>query len=753
LPGFQLHLVIITREDPSLPLARLRANNKLTEIRAKDLRFSGNDVKAFFNEMMGLALAEKDIAVLEEKTEGWIAGLQLAGLSIRETSDPAAFIAALSGNHRFILSYLTEQVLNQQPEEVRRFMLQTSILEKLNGDLCNEITGRSDGAAMLEQLYNSNLFLIPLDDQHRWYRYHHLFSDLLRDRQDRLHTESAAALHLRASQWYSNANMPAEAIHHALGGQDYARTVELLENHAMDMIMRGYAKTVNTWVQAIPEVWRSRSHKTKLAFAWANILRGNYAESSRYLDQLEEAIKPHSKEGDPIIQAEWLVLKALFLYMQGEFSRCMDLASEALVISPEEDAYVRSLARYVQGSTYQLGMNIPQASAAYEDSIRYGRRAGNLFAEIMSTISLIGLDIEHGKLHKAHEIAKRAIDHLEGSNELPPMLAFVYLSLGDVYLQWNKLEEVEQVVQRARHLSALGGYNTGNIFCRILSSRLYRANHDLDAAEREIQEAADLVPETVPEYIRQEVDAHRVRIHLAGNRLGLAEEILREHGFDFRVRFSYPELPAHQTDPLSIGLLYNSALHFLLAQEQNKDYLEAGLKLADQLIADSMNNQQILVSLESLLIRAQLNARLGAPSASTSDLGQALKLAEPERIIGVFLEQGLWVQEEISGFVKRKHTEKINPSYIGEILAAFSKNDASPGLSHHSEVDGLIEPLTDREVEVLRLMVDGLTYNEIGERLFISLNTIRSHVKAVYGKLVVNNRIQAIEKARRLNIL
>ena len=251
-PPPTLHLVLITREDPSLPLARLRGANRLTEVRATDLRFTLEEAGAFLSEILNLSLSPADIAMLEEKTEGWIVGLQLAGLSIRDRADPTRFISGLTGSHRFILGYLTEQVLDRQPAEIRQFLLQTSILDRLSGDLCDAITGRLDSHHLLEQLHQSNLFLIPLDDEGRWYRYHHLFADLLHNLQRTLHKEDTTELHQRAGHWYAAAGMVTEAIGHALAAQDFGTAVELLEEHAMDMLMQGYAKTVHGWVETIP---------------------------------------------------------------------------------------------------------------------------------------------------------------------------------------------------------------------------------------------------------------------------------------------------------------------------------------------------------------------------------------------------------------------------------------------------------------------------------------------------------------------
>jgi len=390
-----LHLVLVTREDPPLPLARLRANNLLTEIRARDLRFTLPEIGLFLNDVMGLSLSQTDIAALEDKTEGWIVGLQLAGLSVRDRADSSDFIATLSGSHRFILSYLTEQVLSQQPEEIQHFLLQTSILDRLNGDLCNAVSGLSGSHALLEELFNANLFLIPLDDERQWYRYHHLFADLLRELQNTLQKDIMAELHRRASRWYAGVGMANEAIRHALAAEDYAMAVDLLERHAMGMIMQGYAKTVNGWVQALPQEWVSRSPRTNLAFAWALLLRGAYSQASEYLDQLQATlIDSPLGEKNNSIRAEWLVLQSLNLYMQGKITECMEMAGQVLDIAPERDSRVRSMAYYVQASVYSLKEDYPQAVEIYQKSIQLSRVTENYVAEMMSTAALSGMVLE-----------------------------------------------------------------------------------------------------------------------------------------------------------------------------------------------------------------------------------------------------------------------------------------------------------------------------------------------------------------------
>lgn len=762
-----LRLCLITREDPPLPLAKLRANNLLTEIRARDLRFDGHDIELFLNNVIGLSLTQADIAALEVKTEGWIVGLQLAGLSMREQEDTSDFISTLSGSHRYILSYLTEQVLGQQTEEIQRFLLQTSILNKLNGDLCDAVTRHRDSHALLEKLLAANLFILPLDDERLWYRYHHLFADLLRNLRGTLLDEKITELHQRASRWYAQAGMASDAIQHALYADDYAAAVNLLEEHAMELVMQGYAKTVNRWVQVIPEEWQSKSPRTNLAFAWMHLLRGAYTKVSPYLEQLEKIfgttqVDLRTDEGDPSLVAEWLVIRSLFLYMQGKTEECMQMATRVLEIAPEQDDRVRSLAYYVQASVYQLREDYPKAIKGYKVSIQHGRMSENLVAEIMSTAGLAGMLHEQGQLRQAFEIASESVERIERSGISPPFGAVLYAALGDVHYQWHQVEEARRQFSRALHLSILGGSNTVTVFCHVLLSRLAQLESDLEAAASEIQKAASLVPVGAPEYIQQEVVSQQVRIFLAINRPAAAETALQAYGFSFKDWFSFPDLPSGKSNPHSIGQLYNSGLHTLLTRvqaEKNPTELETGIELANRLILGAFESRLFLVALEALLLRARMYALLGNKPASQADYLHALELAEPEGFIGIFLEHGPPIAKALEDLMKLNLIGTVRTDYVRRILDVFSSSDShldiSPASvsSAKSRQAGLIDPLTERELDVLRLIARGLKYKEIADNLFISQNTVRFHVKAIYGKLNVNNRTQAIEKARQLQIL
>lgn len=763
----QLRLVIITREDPPIPLAQLRASNLLTEIRARDLRFDITDIHHFLCDVMGISLNQTDIDRLEAKTEGWIVGLQLAGISMRDQKDVSGFISTLSGNHRYIMAYLTEQVLGQQSSEIQQFLLQTSILDTLNGDLCDAVTGRSDSHALLEKLLTANLFIVPLDDEKKWYRYHQLFADLLSSIRNNLLDEETTTLHKRASQWFARAGMASEAIQHALLAEDFAMAVKLLEAYATEFIMQGYAKTVNGWFQAIPVKWQTKSPKTNLAFAWMYLLRGAYSQASSYLEKLginlnEGGIGSQVNVTDPALIAEWLVMKSLMHYMQGKTAECMISITRALEIMPKQGHRVLSLAYYVKASLFQLSEDFPKAVENYRLSIQHGRVSNNFVAEMLSTIGLAEMLHEQGLLRQAFEITSHAVERIERSDKLIPISAVVYGALGDVHYQWCEIEKARRHISHALHLSLLGGANTVTIFCHVLLSRLAQLEGDLNTAASEIQEAAVLVPVGAPEYMQQEVTSQQVRLYIALNRSVEAEMILQKYGFIYDGQYSYPDLLSHKRNPHSVGLLYNSSLRILLSRNQTGTCaadMESGLKLVNRLIPWANKHRQILVALESLLIRAQMYALIGDKYASQQDFTQALELAEPEGFVGVFIEFGHPVASALEDLVRRGQLNKVQLECARHILDAFSElelrfqKQTIIMSQEATNLLGLISPLSDRELEVLREMIEGLKYQEIAEKLYISQNTVRFHVKSIYNKLNVNNRTQAIEKARHLQIL
>jgi LuxR family transcriptional regulator, maltose regulon positive regulatory protein len=785
LPG-NLYLVLITREDPQLPLARLRANNNLTEIRAADLRFRQSETGRFLNAMTGLTLSEGDIATLEQRTEGWVVGLQLAGLSMRGRENPSDFIARLSGNHRYILSYLTEEVLSRQPEEIQDFLLQTSILDRLSGDLCDAVTGRADSAALLERLLAANLFLIPLDDEQRWYRYHHLFADLLASRRSVLLGAETAQLHQRASRWFALASekttlreraaLAGEAIHHALAAADYSSAVRLMENHVTEIINQWYSKTVTAWIQALPPEWSAQSARLSLAFARMHLIQGDFAKASPYIERLYVLFPPAGADRlsedllpeDASVQAGWLALLSTLVSAQGRAVMALGLANQALAIVPAGDDETLCQIYLALAVAYQQMNDWQHTLEAYQKLIQLGQTSDNITTELLGVTALGLMAIQRGQLRYAFDLAEQAAARVSHLDALPPIYTAIYGELGQIYFHWCRLDEAERNFQRAAQMSAAGSFSDGGIFYAVASSRLLQIQGDIDGAVREIQKAVSLMRVDAPVVVREEVIAQQVNVALAQNNLAGAEQILFPGMDADQAKAAFPALVSGQSIAYTQGVLYLSALRILLYRARRKNTaagqspsqgLPDGIDFANRLLAALLYSQFIPLALETLLLRAQLHAVRGNQQASLADLTAALDMAEPEGYISVFVMEGAPVAQALQTVLESSQPGSAREVFLKRILAAspaalrMDLAGSTAGADVREPGAAFPESLSAREVDVMRLMAEGQTYEEIAGKLVVSINTVRSHVKSIYGKLGVNNRVAAIEAARARGIL
>ena len=727
-PPAPFHLVLVTREDPALPLARLRASNQLNEIRAADLRFDEAEIARFLAEGMDVTLSAGDLARLAERTEGWIAGLQLAALSLQGRPDPSDFIQSLSGSHRFILSYLTEEVLKVQPAPVQDFLLQTAILSRLTGDLCDAVTGEPGSTALLEDLLAANLFLIPLDDEGRWYRYHHLFAELLRHQLLLTKGEMAPELHRRASGWYASHTLPEEAIEHSLAGGDFAHSVALIEAHGWQLLNRGYARRMEGWMQALPVQWRAASPRTNLDFAWMHLLRGRFGDIPPYLQQAEKALAqldgevPASRD----LRAECLALRANLLQAQGSIPESMDSASQALALVNPGNAQVVALSSLALGAAYRQAAQYEKAVATLEQAIRTAQEAKNLITEMLAFAHLSTMGIQYGRLRFVARIAAPYQARAESGNDsLPPVIGAVQIALGSVHYLWNRLETARAYFEQADRMATLSGHTSSVISAKLGLSLVMQAEGEGAGARKAVDEAAGLLVVGAPQWVRLDTLARQTELFLALGDREEAAAILRQ------TAIAAEDEVTHRTDRVHL------AWARLLAVENGA----AALSLLRRILASAQAEARNTTALQALILGALLQTDNREERRAWLD--QAVALAEPEGYVRPFLDEG----PRLADLLERAGYTKFRGYFPAQLPSHPLPH--TPALAQ----TGLVEPLSERELEVLGLLARGLKYAEIAEELVVSLNTVRFHVKGIYGKLGVNRQAHAVQRAQELGLL
>jgi LuxR family maltose regulon positive regulatory protein len=473
----QMHLIITSRADPPLALARLRASNLLTEIRADDLRFTREEVATFLNQIMGQDLSAADVAVLADRTEGWIAGLQLAALSMGGQTDATNFIAAFAGSHQYVVDYLTEEAVRLLPESVQSFLLHTSILDRMCAPLCDAVTGQSGSQAVLEELERMNMFTIRLDDAHRWYRYHHLFAEMLRNRLRRAHSDRVLELHRRASAWYEGQELRAEAVRHALAGRDFERAAHLVEESAKTTFwMRGEVATLRGWLEALPDVLVSKHPRLSLLYAWTLLLSGQSAavepllqETERRLERSLQRATEASAVNSPVMsrsslaeirgcRGEMAAIRARVARVNDDLPRSIALCHMALEYLPPQDLSVRGLVALNLGIACRHSGDVVAAAEALAEASAISEPAGNLFATLVALGQLANLEAEQGRLRQAASTYRCALAKAVGRGEKPvPAAAWAAVGLGELMRQWNELDAASHHMLEGQELATQWG--------------------------------------------------------------------------------------------------------------------------------------------------------------------------------------------------------------------------------------------------------------------------------------------------------
>lgn len=749
----QMHLAITTREDPQLPLARLRVRGQLTELRAADLRFTPSEAAGFLNEAMGLNLSSESVAALESRTEGWIAGLQMAALSLQGRTDAAGFIAAFTGSHRFVLDYLAEEVLQQQPEHVRSFLLQTSILSRLSGPLCDAVTGQQDGREMLESLERDNLFVIPLDDQRRWYRYHHLFADVLRARSMEELTEKIPVLHRRASEWYERQGSPADAIHHALAAKDFERAAGLIELAWPAMDESFQSATWLSWAEALPAEMVGTRPVLLLDFAWAFLNDGILEAGEARLEEVERLLESTAGRDIPgkvtyvdeeqfrFLPASIATARAYHAQALADMPGTVKYARRALALIPQEEDPRRGPPAAILGLAYWANGELEEAYRALTDAMDNFRKAGLIQFAISGTYGLADISITRGRLREAVKGYERSLRLVEEHGE--PLLrgtADLYLGRGDLYREQGSLEKALQYLSKSEELGEQVALPDWPCRLRLIKARIKEAQGNLEDALRLIDEGERLYFRSPVPNVRP-IPALRARIWARQGRLGEALAWAREYGLSVKDELSFMREFEHIT------------LARILIADPEANHITEATGLLERLLQAAEEGGRINSMIEILALQALAYQARGDLSLALPPLKRALALAEPEGYVRIFADEGQPMARLLSEAVARG----VAPGYAEKLLTACSQKSevitSLPPSSLPPSPQPLVEPLSQRELEILQLIAQGLSNREISERLFLALSTVKGHNQNIFGKLGAQRRTEAIARARELGLI
>lgn len=743
------HLCLATRSDPPLPIARLRAREQLTEIREADLRFTFAEVAAFLGQTMGLTLFTDDIAILEERTEGWIAGLQLAALSMRGRSDPSAFVRQFSGEHRHIFDYLTDEVLARQPADVQGFLLDTSILDRLTADLCDAVSGRAGSQAMLERLERENLFVVPLDDERHWYRYHHLFSEQLRHRLQATMPARAPQLHLRASEWYATHARAYEAIGHALAAEHSERVIELIEHEGPTLVMRGEVATLLGWLNALPPAVVQARPRLSLTYAWAHFvttqiegIRPHIAAVFRSLDLTPDQVRERSaslsaQERGQVGEA--LALAALVATYEGEQRGAVRLAEQAFDILPREATAPRIVVSLALGDATRDLDDVAAASQHYAQAIGMSQEIGNTLAAMVMANDLARLQLAQGRLHLAANTYRQVLEW--GQNRLQPHYAIgqALVGYGNILREWNRLDQAEGHLLQGIRQCERGGYLRYQIFGQAALARLRLAQHDHEGMLAAAGRARDLALRAGVGRDIAYVEALQARLYLVTPQPQLARAL----AWVEKAGVATADQPSilHEFAHLTLArVLLMQATH----QPSSRRIAEV-VALLERLLARAEKSGRIHSVIEILALQSMARHLAGDIPKAMLTIERSLALAEPEGYVRLFVDEGL----PMAQVLRHASSRRILPDYVAALLAEFGEHPRSSEVGAPS----VAAPLSPRELEVLHLLAAGLSNREIGETLFISPGTVNTHTRKIYEKLEVGNRTQAVARARGLKLL
>jgi LuxR family maltose regulon positive regulatory protein len=758
-----LRWVITTRADPPLPLARLRARQQLLEIRSADLRFLEVETAQLLNEVMQLTLPVESVQELQAKTEGWIAGLQLAGLALQNSPDRAGFTHEFLGSHRYVADYLADEVLHQLSEQTQFFLMQTAILDRMCAELCDALIdpASADGPAQLrlEALERANLFLIPLDGERRWYRYHQLFADLLRQRLQRRHPQLGVELHRRAASWFAHHGLVDEAIRHALAGQDFAQAADLIERHNEACWMQGRFAILRQWLSALPMPILQQRPRLLLALVWTHVLTDAPAATiAELIQQTETAIAQagSSQHQTPAatgeLQGVLATIRAVYQSKQEDTAGVIAYAQQALADLPVQVGNWRSIALMALGFAYAMSGAARTAQQTLTQAVELCQQLGNQYSALVATMSLARTHLVQGQLQRAAALYTQGLAQAtrQGMAQLP-VTAQAHIHLGRLNHEWNALATAAEQAQRGVQLLHGQGGSWLEFDGYLLLAQVRHAQGQRAAALTALHQATQIAQQLPFHWTQIATAAALVRTRL------MLGEPAEAAGWLAQAKPS----PQDELTRLREGDHFTAA-RVLMAQGRATEALALLAHIAQ--VAEAAGRMKAVV--ESCVLTAVAYHRQGDPAAARTLLHKALTLAEPEGYLRTFVDEGEIVRLLLLAFGSAMDESPLR-TYVDRLLHAFPETP-SPAQPAHTQPmtipadqrqhpppkrQDLPEPLSPRELELLQLMAAGLSNQEIADRLIITLGTVKSHANHIFGKLGVQGRVKAINRARELALI
>jgi LuxR family maltose regulon positive regulatory protein len=736
----QMHLFIAGRSDPPLLLSRLRGRGQLSEVRTAELRFTPDEAADFLKDVMSLTLSADDVDALETRTEGWAVGLQMAGLAMQRlgTERIARFVTAFSGSQRYILDYLTEEVLGQQPESVRAFLLHTAVLPRLTAPLCDAVTGRANGQDMLDRLDAANLFLVPLDDERRWYRYHQLFADLLRKHLSQMQPDLVATLHRRASEWYEQSGLIAEAVSHALQAGDMQRVAGLVGGTGLHMLEHSELRVLERWLDtSVDEELRSEPWLC-IARAWMSAFMGQLDAVEPLLHEVEQTaagVEPSSTRDsltdieEQHIRGHVAAVRACVALLQDDRLQTAEHTRDALQLLPVDDAVTRAWAEMVLGLTLHQSNDVEAADQAFSKALTTSRATGDSHVAVLVLCNFAVVQVERGQLRQAVGSLREALQvanvyAVRAGRELP-VSAYALSTLGYISVERNELQAAEAHLKESIRLSKDWGEPLRLSGAYLGFAQLCQARGDNQAASEAIRLARKAAGHLSPWLTA------RVALVEASISLRQGDTATAFHWADAYRDAGHRQLTPHERWE---ACLLQARIELVRGQ------IERALDLLEQAAQEARERADNHALIGSLALQAVALKQQGRLDQALTALERALLLAEPEGFVRTFLDEG----EPMAALLRILASRGIALDYVSQLLAAFG--EAAPSVP-------LIEPLTERELAVLRLVAAGLSNRDIAAELVLAVGTVKKHTSNIYGKLYVHNRTQAVARARELDLL